>query len=157
MACNSIHFLDLFTWWTGETLTELNTTQLEYWNPSKRDGFWEVTGKLVAYYSEGSQLNLISMKKSKEPLIFQSRNLNENWILKENQGLFIRNKNNVIRGRVELQSEITGELVESILIKGKCSLTTLKESAQIHKILIRDLLNHWNKTHNTNKEVLPIT
>ena len=44
MACNSIHFIDLIAWWTGEELISVDASGLEKWFPSQRSGFWEVTG-----------------------------------------------------------------------------------------------------------------
>lgn len=43
LACNSVHFLDLLAWWTGETLQNVRLVKLErQWVESKRPGFSEI-------------------------------------------------------------------------------------------------------------------
>ena len=79
------------------------------------------------------------------------------WILKESEGTFTRKGEPSILGSVEYQSKITGPLVEKILMYGKCNLPTINDSANMHRILIDALLNHWNDFHQVNDKILPIT
>ena len=79
------------------------------------------------------------------------------YLLNESKGTFIGPNGVDIPGRVEFQSEITGRLVDQILLDGTCSLPKLSESAQMHKILIESLLQHWNETQQRDDSLLPIT
>jgi len=157
LACNSIHFIDLTAWWTGEVLEKVNASGLEHWNPSKRKGFWEVNGSLLAHYSGGSELELVSSPKLSEPFTMHFTSAQGEYLLNESNGTFIGPNGVDIPGRVEFQSEITGRLVDQILLGGICSLPKLSESAQMHKILIEGLLRHWNETQQRDNSLLPIT
>jgi len=157
LACNSIHFIDVVAWWTGEVLEKVNASGLEHWNPSKRKGFWEVNGSLLAHYSGGSELELVSSQKLSKPFTIHFKSAQGEYLLNESKGTFIDHNGVDIPGRVEFQSEITGRLVDQILLDGTCSLPKLSESAQMHKILIEGLLQHWNETQQRDDSLLPIT
>ena len=47
----------------------------------------------------------------------------------------------IILGKIDFQSQMTGPLVESILRSRHCDLPSLKESIEIHAIFIESLLN----------------
>ena len=157
LACNSIHLIDLVSWWSGGVLEKINASGLEHWNPSKRSGFWEVNGSLLAHYSGGSELELVSSQKLSKPFTIHFKSAQGEYLLNESKGTFIGPNGVDIPGRVEFQSEITGRLVDQILLDGTCSLPKLSESAQMHKILIESLLQHWNETQQRDDSLLPIT
>ena len=61
LACNSIHYIDLINWWTGESLFSVNTSKLDkIWYKSKRLGYFEVSGELLIKFSGGTELILQS-------------------------------------------------------------------------------------------------
>ena len=62
LACNGIHYLDLASWWTGETLNRIDISGLDsQWVESKRKGFFEITGKITAIFSGGTTFSLKSI------------------------------------------------------------------------------------------------
>jgi hypothetical protein len=156
IACNAIHYLDLLAWWTGESLQRLDTKDLQDWILSKRNGYWEVSGTLWGHYSGGSQLELTSIEGLPPSLLIQ-QDEQVLWRLDENSGKFTGSNNFSLLGKTEMQSEMTGRLVEQILLHGTCSLTPLVESIQMHKILISGLLSHWNESQKRDDILLPIT
>lgn len=156
MACNSIHFLDLIAWFTGESLVSIQTSGLQNWIPSKRNGFLEVTGQLIANFSGGTELILESDNTS-EPFVIRLKNSEGEWVLEESIGSFKGPDGFSLPGKVELQSEMSGCLVDGILNNVNCALTTFKESAAIHRIFLQSLLEHWNTSQNSNEFLLPIT
>ena len=156
MACNSIHFIDLIAWWTGEELISVDTVGLEKWFPSKRNGFWEVNGKLKMVYSRGSQLE-VSADESDTPFTLTLQNEQDSWQLDEFKGSLTNASGFSLPGKVEFQSELTGPLVDQILKTRKCPLPPLPESARMHRFLITALLDHWNASHQSNDTSLPIT
>ena len=156
MACNSIHFIDLIAWWTDEELGSVDTSGLEKWFPSKRNGFWEVSGKLKMVYSRGSQLEL-SVDESNTPFSLVLQNEQDSWRLDESVGSFTNSNGFSLPGKFEFQSELTGPLVDQILKTSKCPLPALPESAKMHRSLITALLDHWNASHQSNDTLLPIT
>jgi len=156
LSCNSLHFIDLLSWITGEELININTKNLDKeWFESKRKGYWEVNGELIGEFSNGSKLflnsNVIEMET--EILIQES----QHWKILEQKGIAERNDGYVIKGNLFLQSELTPILVESILLKGYCDLPDLEESLKQHKIFIKAILAHWNMSMKSDNSSVPIT
>ena len=70
LACNSVHFLDLTSWITGESLSTIDVRGLKSpWFESKRTGFYDTTGTLKAAFSNGSVLNLTDSSVYKKWLL----------------------------------------------------------------------------------------
>ena len=157
LACNSVHFLDLFAWWTGGEIQEVVTDRLNpNWAESKRKGFWEVLGTLEARFSGGSQIQL-GATESKDSISITVSNRNLAWKISEPDGLAIRSDGIEIHGRVVYQSEMSGTLVASILEGGYCDLPTLEESVALHRVFIRSMLEHWKQVGNHAATSVPIT
>ena len=55
------------------------------------------------------------------------------------------------------QSEITADLIDSILDHGICNLPLLSESAELHRIFIREMHKHWRNSGNPPSTFVPIT
>jgi hypothetical protein len=157
LACSSIHFLDLIDWWAGEKLVSINTSKLSSeWFASKRPGFYEVMGRLTASYSGGSEI-IMESKNENGMLNIHIEAKDGSWIINEANGIAKGPGGVVIHGRIEHQSELTARLVSSILNTGSCDLPTLVESSYLHRIFIKSMLEHWNKVHNRNDTIIPIT
>ena len=157
LACNSIHFLDLVSWWSNEKLISIDNSGLHTtWITSKRAGFFEINGILKAIFSCGSELTLESRTEGEEFLI-NVKNLEGEWIIDEKNGIATGPKEKTIPGRIEKQSEMTARLVESILKNGQCELPSFEESSQTHQIFLQSMLEHWNKNQNKNDSIIPIT
>ena len=157
LACNSIHFLDLVSWWSDEKLVSVDTSFLDMtWFESKRPGFFEITGILKAKYSCGSEL-ILESRTNGEGLLIHVKNLEGEWIIDEKNGIATGPKGKTIPGRIENQSEMTARLVESILKNGQCELPSFEESSQTHRIFLKSMLEHWNKIQNKNDSIFPIT
>ena len=63
MACNSIHFIDLFLYLTSQdTLSFRNDDLVKKIIHSKRENFFEIKGKLYAETERGDKLELIDDK-----------------------------------------------------------------------------------------------
>ncbi|MDA7697754.1 hypothetical protein N8796_00925 [Candidatus Pelagibacter sp.] len=158
LACNSIHFIDLISWWTGESLLSLNTSKLNNtWLKSKRLGYYEVSGELLATFSNGTQLILESQLDAKED-IMKIEIKNENtWVIDEINGVAHDSKKNVLEGKIKLQSELAGPMIAKIFSSGTCELTPLKESIAQHEVFLIAMLKHWNTSNKCNDELVPIT
>jgi len=157
LACNSIHYLDLLTWWTGETLEKVSTEELEkLWSESKRKGFWEVTGTLSAIFSEGSRAQFSASNIDTAMIIKVTQGTKE-WIVDEANGKATGPDGKEIHGRLSYQSEMTGELIDSILETDSCDLPTLDESILLHQVFIRSMQEHWDKFGDDSIKIIPIT
>ena len=157
LACNSVHFLDLCAWWTGETLTRVDTTQLDpKWFESKRSGFWEVNGTLKASYSKGSKAILSSTNEGNS-LSIEVSDKEQSWRISEVNGIAQKSDGSLIKGKLLYQSEMTGEFVETIVKTGCCELPTMREASDVHRIFIQALVNHWKQAGHPNATYVPIT
>lgn len=157
MACNAIHFLDLFAWWSGETLQDICTDHLDaHWFNSKRQGHWEVCGSMMAQFSGGSHMLLISREdvSSTSMEVSDGRLL---WLIKETEGLAIRSDRIEIPGNMLHQGEISAGLVETILESHCCGLATLEESVALHRVFISGMLEHWKRAGHHAAAFVPIT
>jgi len=156
LACNAIHFIDLFAWLTGEELLSINCENLDkFWMESKRNDFWEVNGVMTATFSKGSFL-VIDSKMSNEKFKISLTNSTEYFIDADN-GVIYENGNLIIKEKIPLQSDLTPIIVDLILNKGFCYLPTLAESALLHKPFLDNLQIHWNHYNNTQGAILKIT
>ena len=63
----------------------------------------------------------------------------------------------MINSRLEFQSDVIPALVKDILAKGRCMLSSLKEYALQHKLLLDGLLDSWNKFNCSVDSLVPIT
>lgn len=158
MACNSIHFIDLVTWWTSESLLSVNTDKLDHaWFKAKRSGYFEICGELLVSFSGGSKLILQSNQNNIEDIINVELSNKSIWKINESKGIASSSKNDILNGNHDFQSEITGAMVTEILTQGTCGLPNLKESSKQHAIFLDAMLKHWNTFNKSNDKLVPIT
>ena len=158
LASNAIHFIDLVAWWTGQSLVSIDTKKLhKKWFESKRKTYFEVTGELLAKFSEGAELIMQSSTDAKEGVLMVNFINDETCAIYENKGIALFSNGDVIKGTLELQSEMTAAMVSKILTKGICELPTLKESLKLHAVFLDAMLEHWNRSNNCNDKLAPIT
>ena len=160
MACNSIHFIDLFSYLCNEvnlqaTENNLATQLLE----SKRVGFYELTGK--AKFMLGQHSLELECTTADEVAIQVSLSSDSNTIsIDEITGTI--NTANVsaeqqFKHQVKYQSELTGLNIDEILNTNTSSLTPFNESCQLHTPMIELYLEHINNVLNKNLLTCPIT
>lgn len=158
LACNSIHYIDLVAWWSGESLVSIDSSDLDHhWHESKRAGYFEITGELVAYFSGGTSLRLVSKKDVQAQPIQVALRDGVFWEVDELAGTARSSTGEKFDGRIEFQSQLSSRLVNEILQRGKCDLPTLSESSAMHKIFLDAMLEHWNQSKNRNDDLVPIT
>jgi hypothetical protein len=157
LACNAVHFLDMLAWFSGETLQSVGTEQLDRrWIEAKRSGNWEVLGTIEAQFSGGSSAKLTVTPES----FSYCFNLSDgvyNWFIDEEAGIAKRSDGLEVPGRLPFQSEVTAELVESILQNGHCMLPSLDDSIALHRVFLRGMLGHWKSTVDAASTYVPIT
>ena len=145
LACNSVHFLDLVAWWTGETLLDVHTAQLEnFWIEAKRAGFFEVHGTLVAHFSGGSVARLTAHQGDYSCKIGVNQHPMR-WIIDEEMGVACRSDGLEVPGTLPFQSQFTAQLVDAIVSGHGCQLPSLRESVRLHKVFIASMLKHWKE------------
>tara|TARA_B110000977_G_C11087440_1_gene495279 strand:+ start:413 stop:1369 length:957 start_codon:yes stop_codon:yes gene_type:complete len=158
LGCNGIHFIDLICWWTDESLISVNINGLDQnWFKSRRSEYFEITGELFIKFSGGTELILRSNHNVEEDNLYVELPNKSIWVINEDNGTAQNSKENILNGRLELQSELTAAMVTKILKNGTCDLTTLKQSVGHHEIFLDAMLEHWNFSNKCNDKQVPIT
>jgi len=162
LGCNSIHFINLVSFFSGERPIKVIERKIKKWLPAKRKGYFEPFGSLYFEFNEGSRLFLScfegEQKENELLLKIYCKNLIQAEI-NEFYGKCNLSNGKTINGKYELQSEMTYRLVNKILNDGDCSLTPLSESIQEHKLLIKTFSDSWRELSGSEKQVnyAPIT
>ncbi|SMF37142.1 Predicted dehydrogenase [Alteromonadaceae bacterium Bs31] len=162
LACNSIHYIDLLRFLSSSKVLRVDVSGLdEEIIPSKRVGNIEFTGGLVVDYSDGSKLFVQSIKGSQEESIIMLGCGGTTIEIEELTGNFTISVDGTIKevGQYDLvyQSDLTKELVESLINFGTCCLTTYEESSTLHRPFIEALLEFYTIRSGVKQEHLPIT
>jgi hypothetical protein len=160
LACNSIHFLDMLAWFSGESLAQISTDELaKEWIEAKRPGNWEIMGSLTAQFSGGSTVTLAVEAGELSDLCYflDLKDGEFTWRIDEEKGIAVRSDGLTTPGRLPYQSEVTPMLIDQILSTGQCELPTLAISAEIHRVFLDAMLKHWRKTVDVTATSVPIT
>ena len=158
LACNGIHLIDLIAWWSGKSLLSIDTGNLNRnWYESKRHRYFETTGELVAHFSGGTSLRLISKKGPQEQGIRVTLSDGIVWEIDEIACVARSSLGRKLTNEREFQSQLTGKIVNQILQQGQCDLPSLVESSAMHAIFLDAMVTHWNLSQNRNDDLVPIT
>ncbi|MGA9406832.1 MAG: oxidoreductase, partial [Bacteroidota bacterium] len=152
LVTNAIHYLDHIAYLTECVDFVVDTSHLsEKPIESKRKGFLEFNGVLKSVFADGSEGNFVCSENGDAPVLVQIFSEKVRFLSRENEGKawIARSADNwrwnEIEARVPYQSEMTGKLVEGILMEGTCPLVDYEQSAKIHMNLLRPLLAHLNQ------------
>lgn len=158
LACNALHFIDLLTWLTGESLVSIDTTKLNrLWVPSKREGYWEIDGNLTGSFSNGSLFELHCNSELSENIQIELIQDSKKWDINEGNGECKCSNGDIVKDTLPYQSGFTAEIVDKILLESKSDLPNLEEAVHIHRIFLDALLLHWNQVNKKKLDLLPIT
>lgn len=146
LVTNAIHYLDHLAYITGTSNFELDTRYLDQQIiESKRAGYYEVTGTLIAQFANGSTASLHCDKAGMAPTqieIFSNehRIISREWEQRAWQTSLADDwKWQEVEAGIPFQSSLTAELVNSLLEKDQCALTDYQTSMHIHLQLLNPL------------------
>lgn len=157
LACNSVHFLDLAKWLSSASLISVSTAHLsKLWRNSKREGYFDVLGKLNALYDNGMEVELSSGLSDCELQIdiFTKKNL---YTIDRSASVITKNDERIAEYTELNQSSATTEIVTDIFTCGTSKLPTIEEAGEIHLIFLKAFLEHWRRTMNLDAIHVPIT
>ena len=166
LACNGLHFIDLFEFLTDTKLTTISNALLDG-QPieSKRSGYVEFEGTLTGTLNNKHSFSITSLKN--QTLIAPTLSImtDDVRIVIQESGtpkVYLFRKENSfdleeVPFQVLYQSQLTGKLLEQIQTTGTCDLPTFEQASSTHQIFIESILNRWNQVTNTNNTSLPIT
>ncbi|OOE93155.1 Gfo/Idh/MocA family oxidoreductase [Salinivibrio sp. AR640] len=160
MACNSIHFLDLFAYLSGHSELKVTKSQLDdALIESKRAGFYEVTGEIE--FSAGPHTVRVHSGLDTTPsLDLVLTQGTDKHIVNEVGGTWqhISSEETMTHPHAPLyQSQLTGPSIDALLDESQCALTPYKESSEIHSPYIEALLQHMSKVLKRDLDICPIT
>jgi len=161
LGCNSIHFIDIFSYLSNQTSYTLLTNGLnKKVYPSKRSGYIEFCGILSGISERGDIINLISQENSSITPLISIVSQNKKFVIDETNGnmTFFKDNNwktSIIN--VPYQSQLTGKLIEDILLNKNSGITKYEESMNLHLPFITSLLDYYNSLTGENSKNCPIT
>ena len=164
LACNSLHFLDLFEFLFNQLVVNIDTSYLNpIPKPSKRSGFIEFTGTLFGQLADGSSFQITSFDGRPTPTSLLISGNEKRFLIQEDvySGIFQLplDKTNSIAYpfQFEYQSNITTKVVDTLIATGTCVLTNYNEASRLHTLFISELLNVYNRNNRVESDKLPIT
>ena len=161
LGCNSIHFIDIFSYLSNQTSYTLLTNGLnKKIYASKRSGYVEFCGILSGISERGDIINLISQENSSITPLISIVSQNKKFVIDETNGnmTFFKDNNwktSIIN--VPYQSQLTGKLIEDILLNKNSGITKYEESMNLHLPFITSLLDYYNSLTGENSKNCPIT
>lgn len=164
LGCNGIHFIDLLAYITEDYDIELNT---QFLSPllleSKRTGFKEFAGTLIAKQNNGSTITLNSEPLYNGNISITIRGTQAIAIIDENAGkINIATQKNLWKWEEKklegkYQSQLTGSVASEIIATNSCGLTSFEDSHKLHLPFIKALLNFYNSIASEKLDACPIT
>jgi predicted dehydrogenase len=166
LCCNSIHYLDLISYLTDESLGfHVDVGALDIGAiASKRAGYIEFTGTLTGTSARCPIFSMTSIRDSAMPPVALISGKDMRITIREDQqSMWLESaENSWIPERVpfptQYQSQLSGMLVKMLMDTGTCPLPDYEQSKGLHLILLRAFLQHYNKTSEGKGALLcPIT
>lgn len=173
MASNIIHFIDMVRYFEVKKLISpriLEANLSPKIRSAKRKGFFEVYGNLLIEYGKhklyvgcnqgdfdiGSRPNSINI----EIRVRKFKNRFVKFNLKSGRIKGLKNIDGKViyfSEKIELMSELTRKVFESLNKNKKIYLPSLKQSIRQHLVISKLFSNHFKKVINTKKGVCPVT
>ncbi len=153
LITNAIHFVDYIAYLTNcyefKVATEgLDPKPIE----SKRRGFLELNGTLNVYFKDGSMGSFTCYPTGDAPFVIEVLSKKYRCISRESERkAYVSSPNSNWKWIEEdtdipFQSDMTNLVVEEVLKKGSCSLTSFKEASKLHLQLLDALLSFLNRS-----------
>ena len=147
LVTNAIHYVDHVAHLSGCTDFSLDTRDVDAVPvPSKRPGFLELNGRLVARFADGSRCEVVCYPEGDAPTLVEIFTSARRYIVRESAGrLWAASSLDQWEweerdARIPYQSEMTTQVVESLLETGTCPLSPLADSLRLHVSLLDPLL-----------------
>ncbi|MCK7630239.1 Gfo/Idh/MocA family oxidoreductase [Shewanella putrefaciens] len=160
MACNSVHFIDLFSYLVDSAELQVTNVALDAeLIESKRVGFYEVTGT-IEYAIGANTLRVESGQELTPSLEVTIDNGLSRHVVNEVERSWLFSHDGLTTQHCHtprFQSQLTGENITELLTTNQCRLTPLTQSCSLHIPFIKVVLEHISKTLNVNLDACPIT
>ncbi len=158
LACNAIHFIDIFSFLTDSKVLTVTTDELEQKiYPSKREGYIEIFGRLNVTLHNGHKL-ILNCSQDEVPMDINLTCIDGEYNIEEAKGNILFNgEQSSIDVLTKYQSELTRLVAEEALAFGQSKLTDFDEACDQHIPFINSLLSFYNRSQKLETSILPIT
>ncbi len=162
LACNAIHFIDLWAFLGGGSDYVLDTTGLGGVIASKREGYREVTGRLAGQH--GASRFELSVSMDDAPPALQIQIESGQYVIDVDEAAGQCRITHKADGRVEhmafpvlYQSQLTHLVAQSLLAGSDPALTPYAESAALHRPFLEAMLAFFRHHEDVALSCCPIT
>ena len=163
LACNSIHFLDLHSFLTGDDAYKFDFSNIDR-NviPAKRQNFIELNGILTAQSSRGSvRLECNQDETPSNTLDVRLSSSSHDIEFSESTGIIKSASFDILEQFAEfsapLQSVLTASIVSQLVDSGNCDLVEYQSSSNIHIGYLDGVVNHLVLNFDDKLKHAPIT
>jgi predicted dehydrogenase len=165
LACNAIHFIDLFTFLSGSTVTSLNFDWIDdIIHESKRPGNIEFTGTISGSFKNEDRFGITSFNGEISDITVHISTISNRWLIQEgsSQNVIHLSKENAFKAvmntfETEFQSTLTTEIAQSIFETGNCKLPTYEEACLSHIPFLTSSLKKYVLLTGFVTDLCPIT
>ncbi len=157
LCCNAIHFIDIFMYLVGQEdytvdLSKLEKEVLE----SKRPGYVELIGDMTINTPKGDSLTLQTSKEGEFIQQIKMKNGNHTITVDENANT-INFDGEVFPLGFTFQSGLTGALIDDLVEKDTCSLSSYETSSHYHIQFLNAVAPFINNIKGWGTDACPIT
>ena len=163
LMSNLIHFTDFLAFILEDNKFRIDCNNLDL-NLIKSDipNFYELNGSLELYFFKGSLGVINCFSTGIQPIIIDIASDQMRCIINEKEGKTMVNSSKkigweVFNSRILYTSQLTTLIVEDILEKNACELTSYEESMNLHLLTYKPLLNFLNEKLDKNWLSYPFT
>lgn len=162
LACNGIHFVDLFAYLSGHETVVMKQKLVHELVASKRGGCYEAFGTLDATTTDSFLSVKCDNVTQHMSYKIELTTKHTRYLIDElAQNMRVYNLDNELLSTtvftVPPQSQLSHILASDILLKSQCDLTTYSESALLHEQYLTVFLEHFNFLQPGRFDVCPIS
>jgi predicted dehydrogenase len=149
LACNSVHFLDLFALLANDDNVALSHTHYQGIVASKRQDYIEFMGNIQGYSSTGSNFSFVCHDAPTSAPFITLQTPRHIYLIEEGRNGKCHKKMlqpntewEVLSIELKYQSEMSYEYAHALLTKGDCELATFAASSQYHQVLLNNFITY---------------
>ncbi len=164
LACNFIHFADLFAFLSGEKDYSLDFSGVESVQQSKRSSYVEFAGRIAGRSVKGAAIDLTCKINEERPEVrIELETVGRHVVVDETGGSISISYQSGAEPSTSpfqqpYQSQLTGPLVDELLKSGTCGLTPFDESMRLHLPYVLGAYELYAEKFTPNAEkMVPIT
>lgn len=157
LCCNAIHYIDIFMYLAGQEDYKVDLSKIEEEVlESKRPGYIELIGNLTVETPKGDALTLQISKEGEFIQQIKIKNGSNTIVIDENANTVNFNGDFFQLG-FTFQSGLTGRLIDDLMNKGNCDLSSFETSAHYHIQFLNAVMPFINKIKGWETDSCPIT